>query len=172
MDFLADPAVLGGVVMGALLSGWLIGQRHGARVIDDFLAMTSPQTESRTDAHPASHDDTGAAVTACQHAARAERRQVIEVARSLGELHAEISAYRRQEQVLAAALNDGLLAEFLPGAAREECRYLGLIGEPTCPLPGEGHKTCTSREGCTAAAATLGLRAAQPSAESSALTRV
>jgi hypothetical protein len=97
---------------------------------------------------------------------------VIEAARSLGELHAEVTAYRRQEQVLASALSDGLLVELVPTGARGECRYLGLIGQPTCPLPGTGHETCASREGCGAAAASRRARAAQPSPEASALTRV
>jgi hypothetical protein len=68
-----------------------------------------------------------------------------------------------QEQVLASALSDGLLVELVPAAARGECRYLGLIGQPTCPLPGSGHAACASREGCAVA---------QPLAEASALTRV
>jgi hypothetical protein len=170
MDFLADPAVLGGVVMGAVLSGWLMGRRHGAAALGDQAGL--PEPEARFEARATSHDGDMADVTACQHAARAERRQVIEAARSLGELHEEVSAYRRREQVLASALSDGLLVELLPAAARDECRYLGLIGQPTCPLPGTGHETCASREGCTAAAASRWALAAHPSPEASALTRV
>ncbi len=173
MDFLADPAVLGGVVMGAVLSGWLMGRRRGAHALDDQAAMPAPEPAAPSDVQPSGHDKPAVAVTPCQHAAQAERRQVIDAARSLGELHAEVTAYRRQEQVLASALNDGLLIELLPAAAQGECRYLGLIGQPTCPLPGTGHETCASREGCAAADRSRRSRAAsQPSPEASALTRV
>jgi hypothetical protein len=168
MNYLADPAVLGSIVMGAVLSGWLLGRQHAAaRMVGSETPGPAPEPlpEPQAAIPPEAR---GAAVTACQHAARAERRQVIEAARSLGELHAEVTAYRLQEQVLASALSDGLLVELIPGAARGDCRYLGLIGQPTCPLPGTGHETCTSREGCAAASR----RMAQPAAEASALTRV
>jgi hypothetical protein len=167
MGLLADPAVLGSVVMAAVLSGWLLGRRHGVPAPDEALAHPTAEPEAPSTAVAAFDSEalSGATsgATACQHVARAERRQVIEAARSLGELHAEITAYRRQEQVLASALSDGLLVELLPAAARGECRYLGLIGQPTCPLPGTGHAACARREGCTLA---------QPVAEPSALTRV
>lgn len=173
MDILADPAVLGSIVGGALLSGWLIGRRHGVHAVGGEVPVPAPEPAAQPLAqHIDAPGENLAGVTACQHAARAERRQVIEAARSLGDLHAEVTAYRQREQVLASALSDGLLVAVMPDTGRHECRYLGLIGQPTCPLPGTGHEVCASREGCAAAAASRRATAAQPSAEASALTRV
>lgn len=169
MDFLADPAVLGGIIGGALLSGWLMGRRQGLGATGGEALAAAPEPVAPSVPPPA---QVLADVTACQYAARAERRQLIEAALSLGDLHAEVTAYRQQEQVLASALSDGLLVAAMHDAGRHECRYLGLIGQPTCPLPGTRHETCASREGCTAAAASRRARVAQPSAEASALTRV
>lgn len=166
MDILADPAVLGGIIGGALLSGWLMGRRHGLCATGGAALVTVPEPDAPSAPPPTQ------AISACQHAARAERRKLMETVRSLGDLHDEVTAYRRQEQVLASALSDGLLLAVMPEAGRHECRYFGLIGQPTCPLPGTGHETCASREGCTAAAALRRAQAAQPSAEPSVLTRV
>ena len=169
MDILADPAALAGIIGAAMLSGWLMGRRHGlcANEGEALVAVSEPDAPSAPPPTQAL-----AAVTACQHAARAERRQLMEAVRSLGDLHDEVTAYRRQEQVLVSALNDGLLLAVMPDPGRHECRYFRLIGQPTCPLPGTGHETCASREGCTAAAASRRAQAAQPSAEASVLTRV
>lgn len=168
MVYFADPAVLGSIIVGAVLSGWLLGRQHGSGPVAGghapgaaLEAVPEPQAETP----PALVTD---AITPCQYAARAERRQVIEAARSLGELHAEVTAYRLQEQVLASAASDGLLVELIPADERGDCRYLGLIGQPTCPLPGTGQETCGSREGCAVAAR----RVDQPVAEPSAFTRV
>ncbi|WP_033375749.1 hypothetical protein, partial [Porphyrobacter sp. AAP82] len=71
----------------------------------------------------------------CPQAARAQRRSALAVTDSLGELHAEISAYRRAEQVLAGPDGDGLhLRLNREDAARNQCRHLGVVGAPSCEV--------------------------------------
>ncbi|QDH33775.1 hypothetical protein [Porphyrobacter sp. YT40] len=178
MDFMTTgAAVPGGLIMAAALAGWMLGRWQSgharpaqASPLGDGLiggesgAACSPPEQTRAGAG----DTAGASgVSACQHAARAERREVTEAARSLAELHDEITAYRQQEQVLATAASEGVALELAADSQRQECRYLGLIGQPTCSLPHGGHAACTHSAGCAAA-----MRAVQPSAGASGFTRV
>jgi hypothetical protein len=108
--------------------------------------------------------------------ARAERRSALAVADSLGELHAEISAYRRAEQVLASPEGDGLRLRPLSADARRECRHLGVMGEPTCGCPETARMACTSGTRCARAEPlplpAMAERLRQPALPASGLTRV
>ncbi len=177
MDFMATGAVVsGGLIMAAGLAGWMLGRSRRGLVrvrppsacgdeMAEGAAREAPPTPPHTatvDAYPAGATD----VTACQHAARAERREVTEAARSLAELHAEITAYRRQEQVLAATLDRGVPLKLAADTRRQECRYLGLVGQPTCSQPHSGHGACTRSDACRSTT-----RADQSSAPASGFTR-
>ncbi len=178
MEFMAAGAVVpGGLIMAAALAGWMLGRWQSgqpraapAPPVGDGLtegASGAACSPSELTFPGASDTSDASGVTACQHAARAERREVTEAARSLAELHDEITAYRQQEQVLAAAIGEGMPLELAADDLRQECRYLGLIGQPTCSLPHGGHAACTHSAGCAAA-----MRAVQPSARLSGFTRV
>ncbi len=118
-----------------------------------------------------------AAAAPCQHAARAERRRALAVADSLGELHAEISAYRRAQKVLAGPDGDALRLRPHFADVRSECRYLGLMGEPTCSLAAHARSDCATGLRCSRAdplpqGSPRPERMRQPSPAASGLTRV
>lgn len=174
MDFMVAGALApGGLALGAAVAGWMLGRRQSGKarvaplspVVD---GMTEGEAPAPSQTVPFAHLSADAnAASACQHAARAERREVIEAVRSLAELHDEITAYRRQERVLAATVGEGMPLELAADALRQECRYLGLIGQPTCSLPHGGHSSCTRSTSCPAPMCTV-----QPSAPASDFTRV
>lgn len=184
MDWIAGPAVLGGIIMSVALGSWALGrwqrdfvasQDSGAGepacagtappdvVASDIAApvMRMPAQSLPTPSRP---------VPSSQHTAPAARRSQDQVA-ALGELHAEISAYRRTEQVLATLDSDPLRLTAFPQSQRTDCRYLGLIGEPTCAMifdarPASG---CTSGSGCAGYNPRVSV---QPAVPVSSLTRV
>lgn len=71
----------------------------------------------------------------CRTAARAERYSAIATAESLGAIHAEITAYRRAEQVLSGPELGA--SRFSPRmeAAQAKCRYAGLPGSLSAVSP-------------------------------------
>lgn len=159
MEIFSGPAVPFAVLMAVALVAWMLGHRHarslagvqgqepardavsglpalpgvsaGARAGDtiaDHLSGSSAQ---------ASHDTAGRDDDAplCQRAARAERKVALEAAISLGDVHEEMIAYRRQEQVLFGAQGDAMAIALTPASDRLSYRYTGLSGQPTCPPP-------------------------------------
>ncbi|WDA42552.1 hypothetical protein [Erythrobacter sp. BLCC-B19] len=171
MVLFESPAMLGGIIVGVAMLAWTLGRWHSGVAASDAAARPAPKVEpSRPVPAPdsAAPEAARGVVVMCQQAARDERRIAAATARSLGEMHEEIAAYRRQERVLAAALSDGLLVELLPARARHECRYLGLIGQPTCPMSEAEVAAQNCATGCTATRRPE----AYPSPAASALTRV
>lgn len=135
MEFYADPAALGGVVIGLMLAAWLLGRWHGEAA--DRCGTGEPIAEPP--AVPSDRVPRHAPARPCQQAAREERRAVLEAAAALGEIHADVSAYRRAQQVLADGAFAGTIRAGLSASGEgEACRYLGISGQPTCPLPGIG----------------------------------
>ena len=178
MDFMVAGALTpSGLALGAAVAGWMLGRWQSGQTraaplspVDDGITEDEAAAPRPSGSQTVPFADLSAdanAASACQHAARAERREVTEAARSLAELHDEITAYRQQEQVLAATVGEGMPLELAADALRQECRYLGLIGQPTCSLPHGGHSACTRSAGCPAA-----MRTVQPSAPASDFTRV
>lgn len=174
MEFFADgPAVLGGILMSVALAAWTLGRWQGGLAMPADATVPSPREfgENRMMSAPLQ-----AASAPGEDPARAERRRALVAADSLGELHAEISAYRRAEQVLAGPEADGLRLRPLRDDARKECRYLGVTGEPTCGLADPARITCTGGIRCACAEPLpiplIAERLRQPSRPVSALTRV
>lgn len=96
MELIGGPAALGGILLCAALCGWALGRWQGGllpgavpragRAAAGGAAEESAPPEPQERAEPASDD----------------------VVASLGALHAEITAYRRAEQVLRGPADEGL----------------------------------------------------------------
>jgi len=182
MEFVANgPAVLGAIMMSVALGSWSLGRWQGGVARFDDAAPPAPplmpaaEETGETPPEPAALRGTGAA--ACQDAARAERRIALAAADSLGELHAEISAYRRAQRVLVSPDGDELRLRQHFADVRSECRYLGLMGEPTCSLAAPARSACTLGTRCSKAdplppGPPRPERPRQPSPAASGLTRV
>lgn len=155
MDWSGGPAALGGIMMCVALGAWSLGRWQVLRTAaDDPRGKPCEKAAARAPVFTP--------VQPCQHAARTERRLALATADRLGEIHVEISAYRRAEQVLAKIDGDALP---LPAArAGHGCRYLGIMGEPTCDIPAAARAVCACGTGCDRIAALPSLRAVQPSA--------
>lgn len=110
MDLFANPVTLGGLAAFVALGAWAMGRLQGAA--EPPCPVRYPDGPRRRDRHnhlvpdaPVKH----ALAAPPQSGTRSQLMSSLELADSLGELHAEISAFRRQERVLAS-----LEAELLP----------------------------------------------------------
>lgn len=175
MDVSTGPAALGGMMMCVALASWALGRWQGGVVTVDEpgsgdLAGPDAVPHGTVRLRPAA-----APAAPCQHAAREERHVALAGAASLGELHAEITAYRRAEQVLARVEGEVLGQLHPQREAGGACRYLGVMGEPTCGISETLREACAcgTETGCDRASAPLraGI-AVQPSPFASGLTRV
>ncbi|WP_156443417.1 hypothetical protein [Erythrobacter sp. CCH5-A1] len=131
MDLLANgPAALGGLLISVAMGGWTLGRWQGG-----FAALDDARA-------PAGRDTAEAGALSALpgiDVARTRRAAALAAADSLGELHAEISAYRRAEQVFASSEADGLQL-CPPGEAvhsGSDMRQVGAQGrsqsaEPAC----------------------------------------
>jgi len=144
MELLLDgPAALGGMMMSVALGAWSLGRWQGSFAVPEDAG---PRDTRLRDA--GAPDRPGAVAEPGPQAARAERRSALAVADSLGELHAEISAYRRAEQVLAGPDGEGLHLRLHREDARNECRYLGVMGAPTCEVAEPVRAACACGTRC------------------------
>jgi hypothetical protein len=132
MNFAGGPAALCGMIMCVALAAWTLGRWQGGLVIGEAHGTFPSGVAGSLPLGAAGLQPLRTAAAPCQAAARAERKVALAAAASLGEIHAEISAYRRAEQVLAGLQDDPLsrMADWRTG--QHECRYLGIMGEPTC----------------------------------------
>ena len=158
MELLASPAMLGGIIAGVALGAWSLGRWQGAA-----WPVTDPRSPAPGAEHPpfewrasVSHDPSPAVHSAvrsaapiaglCQQARRAERNVALEPGFSLGDLHAEVSAYRQQQQVFAAVTDYGLRLDLLLAEVRRDCRSAVPIRQESCLTHGAPPPPC----GCTA----------------------
>lgn len=167
MDFFGGPAALGGIIMCVALGAWILGRWQGMVVSAGRTRDSVRDLRTSPSDHAAPDQNERPAPFPCQQATVAERRGALDVALSLGELHAEVSAYRRAEQVLADFAGDQLHLPARRSGARAECRYVGLTGQPTCAMPAAVRRACAEGDGCNAPPL-----AVQPSAFGSDFTRV
>lgn len=153
MELVLDPAALGGLAGLIALASWALGRTHGRLAGQAQLRVSgSPHTEGPPSARaePPFPADAAkpapAAVSPCQQRAQEERRALLARPVALAELHAEVSAIRRDERILEHAPDNRELI-ILPHSHREAaCRYLGLSGQPTCP--GATRSSCPDRHAC------------------------
>lgn len=161
MDFLGGPAALDEIAACVALAAWTLGRWRGALAVEPAQGPAPGGQHLPFEWRVPVPDNTGGAI-GCQHADRAGREVWLETAFSPGELHAEVSAYRRQQNVFAAASRDALHLALRPAGARQDCRDLPLIGQPACAMPRAALPACGIRT--QAAAAPLPERAVWPSA--------
>lgn len=169
MDHFGGPAVLAGVIVGLMLWSWALGrlQRGAAKGPDSapapepvLIEWNAPASASPDSARP------------CQQAAREERRAALDLSTSLGQIHDEVSAYRREAQVFSH-MEEGEMA-FTAAAVTEpdgDCRYIGISGSPTCPRANSTRDQC-ARAASSGQVSTSAVRLDQPSADPGAFTRV
>lgn len=173
MDLFADgPAALGGILISVAIGGWTLGRWQGGFAAPEDARAQTGREAATAGALPAALHPTPRSDTA-----RAQWGAALAAADSLGELHAEISAYRRAEQVFAGPDADGLRLCPPDEAVRSACRDPGGMGEQSCSLaePGCDCCTCRARRNIADPLAPGPLRAEpllQPSRPDSGLTRV
>jgi hypothetical protein len=138
LDIAGGPAALGGMMMCVALAAWSLGRWQGGLVTDENRRSAAASEADRLVTDNPGIYPSSAPAAPCQNAARAERDVELASATSLGDMHAEISAYRRDEQVLAALKSDPL--HLIAGQA--ECRYIGIVGTPTCGVPAAARLAC------------------------------
>ena len=168
MDIFGGPAALGGIIMCVALGGWMLGRWQGG---------VAPAADQEIGADGAQQDRCGTVPDKaepgipCQQAAQAERRGALEAVSALGELHAEVSAYRRAQQVLAGMARDQLDLVLVASHTGQVCRYIGVSGQPTCPMPAAARHGTACGSDCTTFRP-LPQNAVQPSPVLSDFTRV
>lgn len=171
MDQFAGPATLGSVTACLMLAAWMLGRwQGGVAGIGNPLAADGVE-DMRPPAPPVRHGSDTEANRPCQDAARDERRAVAATASALGELHADTSAYRRAQQVLQQIDFSCQPIGWSASGESEACRYLGVSGQPTCPV----NSVASARGTCGACVLDIGslqARTAQPSAAADTLARV
>lgn len=156
MDLSGGPAALSGIMMGVALGAWSMGRWQALKTVGDNPSGRAGETAAAG----------GAAlppVEPCQHAAWTERRLALASDDRLGELHVEIIEYRRAERVLAEIDSDAVLLRPAWEEGARHCRYLGIVGEPTCGIPATARAVCACGTGCDKVAAMPPLRVVQPS---------
>jgi hypothetical protein len=151
MDWSAGPAALGGIMMCVALGGWSLGR---------WQALPATADEPRGDPGERAEADVPAPALAeaCRHTARAERRLVLGTADRLGELHAEISAYRRAEAVLTEFDGGVVLLRATHERLDLDRRFRGIVDGPS------GDMACDQAAAAPASASLPPLRPVQPSA--------
>ncbi len=159
MEIFSGPAVPFAVLVAVALFAWRLGHRHAQSVVGMQRQEPAGDAASGLPALPlvSAGDRAGHAVAdhlsgssahagrdtadrdndapLCQRGARDERKVALEAAISLGDVHEEMIAYRRQEQVLFGAQGDAMAIALTPASERLYHRYTGLSGQPTCPPP-------------------------------------
>lgn len=147
MDLFADgPAALGGILISVAIIGWTLGRWQGGFAAPEDARAPAGREKGAAGALPASlHPSPGV------DAARAQRGAALAAADSLGELHAEISAYRRAEQVLVGPDADGLRLCPPGEAVRSVCRDPVEMGELTCGLSEAACDGCNCKPLCSLA---------------------
>lgn len=156
----AGPAVLGGVMMGVALVAWSLGRWQGGLGTGEDRDTLSAGDAGRSAMPPVLLAPSPASVDD-RDSTRSARNVPIEAGISLGDMHAEISAYRRAEQVLAGMTLDPLqlIAEQRDGDS--EGQNFGMLGEPACGLCEVPFVACACLDDFHPAPRPL--RAAQPS---------
>jgi hypothetical protein len=140
-----DPAALGGLAGLIAVVGWIIGRLQsgplGAARQPTAPAVPTGTADPVAAPAPASARFTTRATIVgeapasppCQQRALEERRALLSRPVSLADLHAEVSAFRRDERILERAPQADALLAMARADQVADCRFIGLSGRPTCP---------------------------------------
>lgn len=147
MDFVTNSAALGGI-LSVVFTAWAFGRLQGGFADADAGPGAdlcgAPHADRLLAAHPCPD-----AALSCSQDNRAACWAAINDPASLGALHAEISAYRRAEQIFAAfGREDFALKPSLNREPRERCDF-GLIIEDACGVPGDDQQASDRIEPCS-----------------------
>lgn len=154
MGLVFDPAALGGLAGLIAVASWALGRMHGSHAgpaSPDRAAMPADVPSAEVGAVSSRALGEGSAPIAtspCQQRAQEERRALLSLPVALAELHAEVSAIRRDERILERA-PDGQEPIILRSSVERGagvCRYIGLSGRPTCPAA--TRSACPDRQAC------------------------
>ena len=154
MGLVFDPAALGGLAGLIAVASWALGRIHGSRAgpaRPDRAVMPADVPSPQIGAVSSRALGSGtapAATSPCQQRAQEERRALLSRPVALAELHAEVSAIRRDERILERAPDSQepiILRSSIQGGA-VVCRYIGLSGRPTCPAA--TRSACPDRQAC------------------------
>lgn len=169
MNVLGSPAELGGAITGLMLWAWALGRWQagfvaapaGASGVDSLLGEPHAPVGAAPDA-----------VRQCQQAARNDRRMPLKGGAWLGQIHADVSAYRRAAQVLSHLEAEEMAHSWSTvGGDGAMSRFLGNSGKPTFPVASLVNAPCACRA-CTVGTPDFAIRLDQPSAEAWAFARV
>ncbi len=165
MDIAAGPAALGGMMMSVALGAWMLGRWQGDGIASGGGgAGPAPVADPAAGAEAISCSDV-AEPGPCPTAAQTGRDGAPPSMASLAELHDEIAAFRRSEQVFSRhALPDWHFAAEADDE-QDARRDRGPAGEPCCEILGSGLSPGPRVIGCgEIAAGSLAAPAPQPSA--------
>ncbi len=141
MNLMDNPAIVGTMMTSIAFGAWALGRWQGAAAACMALPVASPTPTSEPahlpEAAPVARE-VSAPASPCQQNAADERRSLATDVVSLADLHEDVSAYRRREQVLAS-LDAGML---FSDTALQDCRFVGITGEPLCPAPANVRQGC------------------------------
>jgi hypothetical protein len=135
MDLFAHPVTVAGLVSFVALGAWAMGRLQGAASVPDN-APAMPETRERGGhAHCGERANaaTGAAAGQSQPGARSQLLSALALADSLGDLHEEISAFRRQERVFATLAPDLLQLRAMSDDCATGFRRIGATDQPGGP---------------------------------------
>lgn len=147
MVLVTSSAALGGI-MGVVFSAWAFGRLQGGFAEADDGLVADP----RRLAHIGRLADSRAGpadVVSCPQAERAECRIAIGDPASLGELHAEISAYRRAERVFAALDGEDFALRPLLNREPRERRGLAFAIEEAHAMPADERHASARIQPCS-----------------------
>jgi hypothetical protein len=139
MDISAGPVALGGVLMCVALAAWALG-RWQSGISPSFDAAVKQDAEAA--AMPGEDVQDDAAIP--RPLAAQARRHAMHTEASLGEVHAEITAYRRAERVLNSLGGDALDYSLRPPAGDGDSRdgysdpvlVADVMAQPSPPASG------------------------------------
>lgn len=133
MDIAVGPVALAGIMICTALAGWTLGRWQGGLIsaVADrspapvFAAAIAPLRRARTVDQPQPWPDASGT---------GGRSAELATASSLAQMHEEIIAYRRAQQVLTDLSGDALHLIANQAEVRSECDGLGACGcEAECP---------------------------------------
>jgi len=134
MEFLANPPTLGGGIALAVLFAWALGRLQGAASPGGGLGA-SPDSDHRPALdQPVIAPPVGGPLAAaiCPEPSRSALLTALAAADLLGDLHDEVSAFRRRERVFATLSPDLLEPAPMADDAARVCLRVGVIGLPIC----------------------------------------
>lgn len=146
MDVFGGPIVLGSIMASLLPVAWMLGRRQGAQAASEPRGEAVAARISGAETPAAARRGTIAARLeqnwSVDQPSRLDKRAQLGAGASLEELHADISAYRRAQQILSQTATAELTFGCSAYGRREIYRALG-IGNPATRLPAQAeHRPC------------------------------